>query len=90
MQVKCTFVSERRAFRIAACPERRYRAEEYARFCRIRGLFLVDGLEAWRTALQARGFSEEEIALKTAGAAYFVRRMGDPTADLEGAESRIS
>jgi len=40
--------------------------KEYARFCRIHGLFMVDGLERWRTALQARGFSEEEIALKMA------------------------
>jgi hypothetical protein len=65
-------------------------AKEYARFCRIHGLFMVDGLEAWRKALRARGFSEEEIALKTAGAADFVRRMGDPTSDVESAESRTS
>src|SRR5208283_3359671 len=36
-------------------------AKEYARFCRIHGLFLVDGLETWRTALTARGLSEVEI-----------------------------
>ncbi|MHB8107932.1 MAG: hypothetical protein ACYDH4_10990, partial [Candidatus Cryosericum sp.] len=65
-------------------------AKEYARFCRIHGLFMVDGLEAWRTALRARGFSEEEIALKIAGAADFVRRIGDPTTGLAGAESRTS
>ena len=65
-------------------------AKEYARFCRIHGLFMVEGLEPWRKALRARGFSEDEIALKIAGAADFVRRMGDPTTDLEGAESKTS
>ncbi|HYW85444.1 MAG TPA: hypothetical protein VFB30_19455 [Spirochaetia bacterium] len=65
-------------------------AKEYARFCRIHGLFMVDGLERWRTALQARGFSEEEIALKMAGAADFVRRMAEPTSDAGRAGQRIS
>jgi hypothetical protein len=65
-------------------------AKEYARFCRLRGLFLVDGLEPWRTALKARGYTEEELALKIAGAADFVRRMGDPTPDGRSAEPRIS
>jgi|GEM_PF-6853208 len=65
-------------------------AKEYARFCRIHGLFMVDGLDAWRTALRARGFSQEEIALKIAGAADFVRRMGEPKSDSEGLDSRIS
>ena len=62
-------------------------AKEYARYCRIHGLFMVDGLEPWRKALRARGLSEEEIALKIAGAADFVRRMADPA---DGRDARIS
>ena len=60
-------------------------AKEYARFCRIRGLFLVDGLELWRTALKARGFPEEEIRTKVSAATDFVRRMEEPSSELRGA-----
>lgn len=60
-------------------------AKEYARFCRIRGLFLVDGLELWRTALKARGFSEDEISAKVSTATDFVRRMGEASSEPRGA-----
>ena len=51
--------------------------QEYARFCRFNRLFLVDGLEAWRSALAARGLGPREIEEKIAAAAEFVRRMGE-------------
>ena len=60
-------------------------AKEYARFCRIRGLFLLDGLERWRSALKTRGFPEDEIRAKVSAATDFVRRMGGPSSELRGA-----
>jgi hypothetical protein len=66
-------------------PAFRNHAKEYARFCRIRGLFLVDGLEPWRTALKAKGLSEAEIGFKISAAADFVRRLGEPSSDQRGA-----
>ncbi len=57
-------------------------AKEYARFCRIYGLFLVNGLEVWRAALEARGIPGNEIKMKISAAAEFVRRMGDPPIEL--------
>jgi hypothetical protein len=66
-------------------PAVRNHAKDYARFCRIRGLFLVDGLEPWRTALRAKGLSEAEIGFKISVAADFVRRLGEPSTDQRGA-----
>jgi hypothetical protein len=60
-------------------------AKEYAKFCRFRRLFLVDGLEAWRLALKARGLSEGEINAKVSAAADFVRRLGEPSSGQKGA-----
>jgi len=60
-------------------------AKEYARFCRIYGLFLVDGIEPWRTALKGRGLSEVEIGRKISAAADFIRRLGEPSSEREGA-----
>jgi hypothetical protein len=60
-------------------------AKEYSRFCRIHGLFLVDGLERWRTALKSRGLSEEEISAKISAAADFIRRIGEPPSERQGA-----
>ncbi|MGO9307973.1 MAG: hypothetical protein ACLQDL_02985 [Spirochaetia bacterium] len=60
-------------------------AKEYARFCRIHGLFLVDGLEPWRTALRGRGLSEVEIGRKISAAADFIRRLGDPSTERRDA-----
>ncbi len=56
-------------------------AKEYARFCRIRGIFLVDGLRLWRTALEARGFTQEVINAKVSAAAHFVRSLEDPSSE---------
>ncbi|HET6487198.1 MAG TPA: hypothetical protein VFH83_12300 [Spirochaetia bacterium] len=52
-------------------------AKEFARFCRINRVFMVDGLEVWRAALRARELPEDEIDQKIAAAAEFVRRMGE-------------
>ena len=52
-------------------------AREYMLFCRFRRLFLVDGLEAWRKALQQRRLSDAELSAKVAAAAQFVRRLGE-------------
>ena len=60
-------------------PAYRKDAKEYARFCRIRRLFMVDGLEPWRDALRKRGLSEAEIAPKISAAVHFVRTMGEPS-----------
>ena len=54
-------------------------AKEYAQFCRLRGLFFVDGLDVWRVTLKTRGLAEEEIGRKIAAAARFVRNLGDPS-----------
>ena len=51
--------------------------KEFVRFCRINRGFMVDGLEVWRAALQARAVPEDEINEKIAAAAEFVRRMGE-------------
>jgi hypothetical protein len=66
-------------------PAFRNLAKEYARFCRIHALFLVDGLEPWQAALKAKGFSEAEIGLRMAAAADLVRRLGEPSSDRRGA-----
>jgi hypothetical protein len=55
----------------------RKNAKEYARFCRIHALFLVDGLEHWRTALKERGFAEIEVGVKVAAATDYIRRIGE-------------
>ena len=60
-------------------------SKEYEKFCRFRRLFLVDGLEAWRTALKARGLSESEINAKVSAAEEFVRRLGEPSSGQRGA-----
>ena len=65
-----------RAFRDGAAFQKD--AKEYARFCRFRGLFLVDGLEPWRKALKERGLSEDQVGAKVSAAIDFVRRMGEP------------
>ena len=52
-------------------------AKEFARFCRINRVFMVEGLEVWRAALRARELPEEEINEKIAAAAEFVRKMGE-------------
>ena len=57
-------------------------AKEYARFCRIRRIFLVDGIRAWRDALRARGLSEAEIGTKVSAAAHFIRLLGDAPPDV--------
>ena len=56
-------------------------AKEYARFCRIRGIFLVDGLDLWRTTLRQRGFPEDAVATKLTAAVHFVRSLGDPSSE---------
>ena len=53
-------------------------AKEYARFCRLRGLFLTDGLEPWRQALEGRKLPEDQILAKLAAAARFVQLFGQP------------
>jgi len=65
-------------------------AKEYARFCRIQRLFLVDGLELWRTALKARGFSESQIEVKVLAATQFVRNMGEPLSPSTGDPSVLA
>ena len=59
-------------------PDHAYRADakEYARFCRLRRLFLVDGLETWRKALQQRKLPQEDIDAKIDAATRFVRGLG--------------
>ena len=64
------------ATELMGVPAFRKDSKEYLMFCRIRGLFLVDGLEHWRTALQAKGHSDKEIASKVQAASHFVRRIG--------------
>jgi hypothetical protein len=51
-------------------------AKEYLMFCRVRGLFLVEGLEHWRVALQAKGHPEDVVAAKVTAASHFVSRIG--------------
>ena len=60
-------------------------AKEYARFCRIHELFLVDGIEPWRTALKSRGLSEVEISAKVSAATDFIRRIGELPSERQGA-----
>ncbi|MGA2761984.1 MAG: hypothetical protein ABSG17_01325 [Spirochaetia bacterium] len=59
-------------------------AKEYSRFCRIRRLFLVDGLETWRAALKARGLSPEEINRKISAAMRFVLSLEEPSLGPSG------
>jgi len=59
-------------------PARARGAKEYVRFCRIHGIFMVDGLEQWHTALKARGTPEDVISVKVSAAALFVRSIEDP------------
>ncbi len=56
-------------------------AKEYARFCRMRGIFLVDGLDLWRAALKAKGFPEDAVVAKVTAAVHFVRSMEDPSSE---------
>ena len=72
-----------RAFRDGSAIQRD--EKEYQRFCRFRGLFLVDGLDSWRSALKARGVPEEEIRAKIEAAADFVKSLGEPSSDFQGA-----
>jgi hypothetical protein len=51
-------------------------AKEYARFCRLRGIFLAEGLEAWRLAMEQRKVPPEQIRVKVAEAARFVAILG--------------
>ena len=60
-------------------------AKEHTRFCRIHGLFLVDGIERWRTALKRRGLSEGEIDPKISAAIDFIRRLGEPSSERQAA-----
>lgn len=53
-------------------------AKEYAMFCRVRRLFMVDGLEHWKLVLRRKGLSEAEIGMKLAAAAQFIRTMAEP------------
>jgi len=57
-------------------PGSRMDAKEYIRFCRLRGLFLADGLETWRRVLEQRRLPSEEIAAKLTAAALFIRGFG--------------
>ena len=57
-------------------PAYRMNAKEYIRFCRIRGLFLANGLETWRGVLEQRRLPSEEIAAKLAAAALFIQGFG--------------
>jgi hypothetical protein len=59
--------------------------KEYTRFCRFHGLFLVDGLDAWRAALKSRGLSDFEVGAKVSAARDLVRRLAEPSSDLQGA-----
>ena len=57
-------------------PVSRTNAKEYIRFCRLRGLFLADGLETWRRTLEQRRLPHEEVAAKLAAAAWFIQAFG--------------
>ena len=57
-------------------PAYRMNAKEYMRFCRLRGLFLADGLETWRRVLEQRRLPSDEIAAKLAAATLFVQGFG--------------
>ncbi len=57
-------------------PVYRMNSKEYIRFCRLRGLFLADGLETWRRTLEQRRVPDEEIAAKLAAAALFIQGFG--------------
>jgi hypothetical protein len=50
--------------------------KEYARFCRLRGIFLAEGLEAWRRAMEQRKVPREEIQAKVADAARYIEILG--------------
>ncbi len=52
-------------------------AKEFAQFCRVHEIFMVDGLEVWRAALKAKGTPEGVINEKLSSAARFIRTMGD-------------
>ena len=54
-------------------------AKEYARFCRIRGIFLVDGVGIWRKALEDKGLAEDVVVTKVSAAIHLVRSMGEPS-----------
>ena len=56
-------------------------AKEFAQFCRVREIFMVDGLELWREALKAKGTPEGVISEKVSSAAHFIRTMGDPSSE---------
>jgi predicted NAD/FAD-binding protein len=60
-------------------------AKEYARFCRIHGFFLVDGLERWQTVLKDRGLSEIEITAKVAAATALIKSLAEPWSERHGA-----
>ena len=51
-------------------------AKEYARFCRLRRLFLAEGLHAWRQAMEQRNVPPEEIRAKISEAARYVEMLG--------------
>ena len=61
-------------------------AKEYARFCRIRKIFFVDGIGTWRDALKARGLSEAQIVAKVSAAAHFVRLLGEVPPDINATQ----
>jgi hypothetical protein len=64
-------------------------AKEYARFCRFRGLFLVDGFDAWRKALKQKGLSDGEIGVKVSAAEDMVRRLEEPSPDPTAATNWV-
>jgi hypothetical protein len=53
--------------------------KEYARFCRMRGLFLADSVGLWRKELEARGLPEDVVLTKISAAVHLVRSMADPS-----------
>ena len=57
-------------------PVYRMNTKEYIRFCRLRGLFLADGIETWRMVLEQRKLPTADVTAKLAAAALFIERFG--------------
>ena len=55
--------------------------KEYARFCRIRGLFMIDSLGLWQDALKVKGVAEGVIRTKVKAARQFISSMQDPLSE---------
>jgi len=60
-------------------PEYLRDAKEYARFCRMRGLFLAESVGLWRRELEARGLPTDVVGTKVSAATLLVRSMADPS-----------